>query len=393
MSARHSLLELFDAALRAVDGRACVERVLRYSGYEGMIAIFAVGKAASAMTLGALQSFGDMVESALVITKDGHADPALEGDARVTVIESAHPLPDSRSLEAGAELARCVSELPGSRFPIFLVSGGSSSLVELLQDGHTLADLRALNERGLAAGWGIATLNAERKKLSRLKGGGIARLLDGRDALALFISDVPRDDTGVIGSGLLGESVGLVDHVVRRIVANVDMAARAARDAGLARGLDVRTRFARFAGDAQAVAGEFVAALREADGDGLVWGGESTVQLPARHGRGGRNTHLALAAARLLKADEPFTILAAGTDGTDGPTEDAGAVIDAGTIERAELAGCDVDRAFREFDSGIALEAAGDLVHTGPTGTNVGDILIGIKRDLAARGPWAARML
>ena len=106
---------------------------------------------------------------------------------------------------------------------------------------------------------------------------------------------------------------------------------------------------------------EFVAALREAEGDGLVWGGESTVQLPARHGRGGRNTHLALAAARLLKADEPFTILAAGTDGTDGPTDDAGAVIDAGTIERAELAGCDVDRAFREFDSGTALEAAGDL--------------------------------
>jgi hydroxypyruvate reductase len=89
---------------------------------------------------------------------------------------------------------------------------------------------------------------------------------------------------------------------------------------------------------------------------------------------------LALAAARLLRADDPLTILSAGTDGTDGPTEDAGAVIDAHTVERAELAGCDVERAFREFDSGTALEAAEDLVHTGPTGTNVGDVLIGLKR-------------
>src|SRR5213076_1989229 len=103
---------------------------------------------------------------------------------------------------------------------------------------------------------------------------------------------------------------------------------------------------------------EFVAALRATSGDGLVWGGESTVTLPAVHGRGGRNTHLALAAARALRPHERVTILAVGTDGTDGPTEDAGAIIDAGTIERAELGGVDVERAFRAFDSGTALEAS-----------------------------------
>jgi hydroxypyruvate reductase len=86
-----------------------------------------------------------------------------------------------------------------------------------------------------------------------------------------------------------------------------------------------------------------------------------------------------LAAARLLRAGEGLTILAAATDGTDGPTDDAGAIVDAGTIERAELGGCDVERAYREFDSAAALEAAGDLVHTGPTGTNVGDLLVGLK--------------
>jgi len=103
------------------------------------------------------------------------------------------------------------------------------------------------------------------------------------------------------------------------------------------------------------------------------------VKLPERHGRGGRNTHLALAAARLLRPQDGLTILAAGTDGSDGPTTDAGALVDGGTLARAELAGCDAERAFREFDSGLALECAEDLVHTGPTGTNVGDLLIGIR--------------
>ena len=128
--------------------------------------------------------------------------------------------------------------------------------------------------------------------------------------------------------------------------------------------------------------------------DGLVWGGESTVTLPQRHGRGGRNTHLALSFARQLRAGEPWLLLAAGTDGTDGPTSDAGAIVDADTIERATLAGCDVERAWHEFDSGAALEAAEDLVHTGPTGTNVGDILIAIKQSATSlRGQPPPRML
>src|SRR5690606_7439637 len=108
-------------------------------------------------------------------------------------------------------------------------------------------------------------------------------------------------------------------------------------------------------------------------------------------GRGGRNQHLALTLAAALRADEPLVILAAGTDGTDGPTDDAGAIIDAGTVSRAGIGGVDVERALAAFDAGLALEAAGDLVHTGTTGTNVGDILIGLRqagsrvRDLATR--------
>ena len=391
MSARHTLLEIFDAALRAVNGRALVARALR-SFRRRPCALIAVGKAASAMTLGALDELRSHVASALVITKDGHVDPELWRDSKVTILETAHPVPDARSLAAGATLIELLRALPPDLYPIFLVSGGSSSLVESLRPGVSLADLRALNQRGLSAGWDIVRLNRERGALSMLKGGGVGRLL-GRAALALFLSDVPDDDPRVIGSGLLGPGAE-PDRIERAIVANLPLGMRAAIEAGAARGLNLELRARRFDGDVAAVAAEFVAALRETDANGLVWGGESAVTLPARHGRGGRNTHLALAAARLLRAGEPLTILAAGTDGTDGPTDDAGAIVDAGTVERAELAGCDVARAFREFDSGLALEMSEDLVHTGPTGTNVGDLLIGIKGSATSlRGRQAARVL
>jgi glycerate 2-kinase len=382
VDARRILLELFDSALRAVDGRACVARFLRDAPAELPVEVFAIGKAASSMARGALDALGDRLSAGLIVTKDGHADPALERDARLTTLESAHPLPDLRSLAAGAMLIERVRAARADARLLFLVSGGSSSLVEALREGVALEDLLALNSLASAHGWDIRRLNAERAKLSRIKGGGIARLLGERRALALFISDVPGDDPDVIGSGLLGRSGGAADSIERHVIANVDLAVRAAVEGAAARGHMLAAGARRFDGDAADVAREFVAALRSTEADGLVWGGESTVKLPARTGHGGRNTHLALTLARALRANEGLTILAAGTDGTDGPTADAGAIVDARTIERAELGGVDVIRALRDFDSGVALEAAGDLVHTGPTGTNVGDVLIGLKHPL-----------
>jgi hydroxypyruvate reductase len=110
-----------------------------------------------------------------------------------------------------------------------------------------------------------------------------------------------------------------------------------------------------------------------------VWGGESTVQLPKNPGRGGRNQHLALAAARLIAGHPDLLLLSAGTDGTDGVTDDAGGLVDADTCARLSLAELDADACLRGADSGTALAAAGDIVHTGPTGTNVGDLVIGLK--------------
>jgi glycerate 2-kinase len=397
MNSRRLLLELFDAALRAVDGERCVEEFLRHQDADfasaSGIVVIAVGKAAASMTLGAHRALGERIRRTLVITKRGHLDPRLQALPALTVLESSHPVPDESSLAAGIALEACVTALGAEELPLFLISGGSSSLVERLVDGATLTELRELNERGLAAGWDIGTLNRERGRLSLLKAGGIARALAGRPAVALFLSDVPGDDPDVIGSGLLGRAQQ-PDWVRRHVVANVELAMQAVVADAAARGIALARVPGRYNGDAALVAHDFITRLRECGDDGLVWGGEPTVTLPQRPGRGGRNTHLALAAARALRARETLTILVAGTDGSDGPTEDAGAIVDEGTVTRAELGGVDVERAWLDCDSGTALEAAEDLVHTGPTGTNVGDILIGIRQGRGrVRDPASSRVL
>ena len=381
---RSLLLELFQAGLDRVSGRRSVARVL--SASPGPVWIASIGKAASAMALGAHDVLGVSIERMLIITKDGHVAPQLHALPEVEIHESAHPVPDERSLAAGQSLLKWLRELPSSVEPLFLVSGGASSLVEVLEKGVTFEQLEQLNAEGLASGIPIAELNARRSKLSRVKGGGVARLLGDRPARALFISDVPGDDPAVIGSGLLGPASGVQDRIERVIVSSLDGAVDGACAAAEKLRLDVRRAPGRFDDDAARLAVRFTHELHLHTAQVCVWGGESTVQLPPNPGRGGRNQHLALAAARLLAGQAQMLLLSAGTDGTDGVTDDAGALVDGETCARVALAGFDADDCMRRADSGTALEASGDLIHTGPTGTNVGDLVIGLKlSDAAAR--------
>jgi glycerate 2-kinase len=379
---RRLLLELFQAGLDRVSGRRSVARAL--SASSGPVWIAAIGKAASAMALGAHDVLGGSIERTLLITKDGHVAPQIHTLRNVEIHESSHPVPDQRSLAAGQGLLKWLSELPRSVEPLFLISGGASSLVEVLEDGVTFGQLGKLNAEGLASGIPIAELNARRSKLSRIKGGGVARLMGDRPARALFISDVPGDDPAVIGSGLLGPALDFQDRIQRTIVASLDHAIEGACAAAEKLGLDVRRPPSRFDDDAARLAVRFAHELHLNPAQVCVWGGESTVQLPPNPGRGGRNQHLALAAARLLAGQSQMMLLAAGTDGTDGVTDDAGALVDSETCARLALAEIDADDCIRRADSGTALAASGDLIHTGPTGTNVGDLVIGLKLSDAA---------
>ncbi len=379
--ARSLLLDLFEAALQRVDGRAAVENFLRTNAAflaARRVVVIAIGKAAAAMTRGAMEAAGPRLARAIVITKAGHAE-RLGDDARIQVIESAHPVPDERSLRAGDSLLAFVRSLAPDEWPLLLISGGASSLVEILRAGVSLGEWVALNERGLASAWSIEQLNAARAEMSVLKGGGLTRELRGRDALALFVSDVSADDPNVIGSGLAGSQRGVTDRVARHIVASNATALDAVRLAAEAHGLGVSVRPERFSGSVEAVAREFCDALHAAPQPVLAWGGESVVSLPTAPGRGGRNQHLALTCAQHLRGAAATYVLAVGTDGSDGMTSDAGALVDGDTWERIELAGFDPQLALERADSGTVLEAAGDLIHTGPTGTNVCDLLIGLR--------------
>jgi hydroxypyruvate reductase len=283
------------------------------------------------------------------------------------------------ALAAGRRLLAWVDELPATVQPLFLISGGSSALVEVLEAGATLADLGRLTREAFASGMAIGELNARRAALSRIKGGRLAARLGGRAARALFVSDVPDDDPRVIGSGLLGPASSGRDRIEREVVASVDHAVAAVAAAAAARGLKAHAATQRFADDAARLAARFVHELRLSAAQLLVWGGESTVRLPPDPGRGGRNQHLALAAAHLIAGQAELLLLAAGTDGVDGVTADAGALVDADSCARLELAELDAQRCLEQADSARALAASGDLVHTGPTGTNVGDLVMGLK--------------
>lgn len=403
---RADMLSIFHSALAAVHGAACVERFLAVRRLTGTVHAVAIGKAAGAMLDGARGALGERLQSALFITKPGHVTPGMEHRAGVTVMEAGHPVPDERSLQAGQALLDFIAALPDDAQVLFLISGGASSLVEVLPPGVGLDDLRLVNRWLLASGWEIHRMNALRKRLSCIKGGRLAAHLHGRNVLQLLLSDVPGDSPADIGSGLLVadeesqiaasalpswlqtllkysplpmEDASCFTNIETHIIASLDHALAAAVREAKKLGYVVQVHAERLSGDAAAVGRRLAAELLDGAAGLRIWGGETAVELPANPGRGGRNQHLALAAAEVLANRDKVWLLAAGTDGSDGPGEDAGALVDSGTISRGALDGLDAADCLRRADAGTFLEASGDLISTGPTGTNVMDMVIGLK--------------
>ncbi len=407
MSQRGNLLTIYHAALQAVHGRTAVRQALQRHHVSGGICVIAIGKAASAMFLGAHDVLNGEIVDSLVITKQGY------GDAEVTakgarLMEAGHPTPDQRSLNAGQVLLNFIHTAPADAQLLFLISGGASSLVELLPAGASLADLQRVNQWLLGSGLDIHAMNQIRKSLSLIKGGRLARELGGRKTLALLISDVPGDDPATIGSGLLvadrfieaqaavelppwitalmarGVTAPVAEdaifkNIVFDIIANLDDAKQAAAEHGRKLGYEVHEYAGTLGGDVTLVARELTTALLNGPAGLHIWGGETTLQLPSQPGRGGRNQHLALVAAVELCGCDNLLFLAAASDGSDGPTDAAGGLVDGKTVVRGRGAGLDENRSLAGADAGTFLAASGDLVSTGPTGTNVMDLMLGLK--------------
>lgn len=362
MIQRDDLLQLWQCGVAAVAGDTSVASNLRDHPIPAPDTIVAVGKAASAMARAAADMFGPV--EMLVVTKDGHG---VDAPPHARLIEAAHPVPNAASLSAGAALVEAVAACGPGDHLLMLVSGGASSLAEHLEDGLTLQDLTAKTSEKLASGADIAEINAMRRTLSRIKGGKLLSRFGGTRVTTLAISDVEGNSLGVIGSGVGDAPPEAAFDFEARIVASNAIARHAVADA--AKG-SVLSNSENLYEDVSTLAPRIASTLIMG-GTGLhIMGGEPTVVLPANPGLGGRNMMLALMIAREIAGHPSLQVLVAGTDGSDGPTDAAGAIVDGRTWDdsgHAAIAGA------APYDW---LEARQALLKPGPTGTNVMDLLL-----------------
>jgi hydroxypyruvate reductase len=386
----------------------------------GRVWIVGAGKAAVPMAAAAEVALGDLVADGVVVTKVGHGGPLH----RVRVLEAGHPVPDAAGVDAARQIAEVVTSAGPDDVIVCVISGGGSALLAALAPGVSLDDERATTELLLASGATINEMNCIRKHLSLLKGGGLARLAAPRPTLSLILSDVVGDPLDVIASGptvgdpttfedalAILERYRLLDRVpaaVRRrlergrrgdeqetvkpgdaalssainvLVGTNAIALRSARHEAERRGYATRILSAEITGEARELARGHAALGRSIETASepiappacLLSGGEPTVTLTG-NGKGGRNQEFALAAALALEGSRRVLLLSAGTDGSDGPTDAAGAFADGTTVARAAALGLDAQRHLDAHDAYPLFEALGDLVRTGPTLTNVMDL-------------------
>lgn len=431
-----TLAEVMAAALEAVDPTTAVRRSLRYEDgivqvgshrYEATrrLIIVGAGKACAPMAEAAYDILGARIDAGLVVVKEGHRSTAGEHIGPVAVLEAAHPIPDERNRIAAERLAMLLDNLEEDDLVLVLISGGGSALLTLPAPGLSLADLQALTATLLRCGATIGEINGLRKHCSQLVGGQLARRAAPAHIAALIISDVVGSPLDVIASGptapdpttfldawevvkrygimdqlppalidhlqrgLRGEAPETVkpgealwDRVANEVIATNATAAEAAVAAARQRGLNTMLLTTYLEGEAREVGRVAAALARELALHGgplqppalIVAGGETTVTLRG-DGLGGRNQELALGAVRGMAGLRGALLAALATDGGDGPSDAAGAVVTGDTLVRAGQLGLDLDRFLRHNDAYHFFAPLDDLLRPGPTLTNVNDLL------------------
>ena len=370
-SRKMALIKLWEAAIEAVSGYQAVANALQADSAFRPDQVIAVGKAASGMCLGALDNLPAC--DALVVTKYDHAEAQLQEREGVTVLESAHPIPDQKSLEAGhILLERTFTMEPDSRL-LLLVSGGASALAEAMPASMTLVDLQSKTDEMIASGNTIGEINAWRKENSLIKDGKLIEAFKGAEVRVYAISDVEGDGIDTIGSGL-GDCHRATVLARSKVIASNRIARDQVEKNALEQGLAIKLNEETLYGDVFELAAVNGDALRNAEPGVYLWGGEPTVILPENPGSGGRNQSLALAVAEHLAGLEHISLLVAGTDGSDGPTTAAGGMVDGSTWSDPGAARL----ALQQADAGNYLQQHDALFVTGPTNTNVMDLAIAI---------------
>jgi glycerate 2-kinase len=430
-SLRTQALAIFQAALKAAAPAEAVRRHVRRTR-ETLIAgrkryplskfrnvyVIGAGKASVEIARAVERLLGRRIHGGWINTKYGHASKLRF----IEVNECGHPIPDTRGEEGARRIAEIAGRATAEDLVICLISGGASALLPLPAPPVTLKDLQQTTELLLHSGANIHEFNSVRKHTSAIQGGQLARIAHPATLLTLILSDVVGDDLDVIGSGptvpdsstcadarAVFEKYGISERVPRGVLQRILSGAgespkpgdpvfhrvnnliigsnRLAVDAAAqkARALGYRTMVLSTSvqGEAREVARVHAAIAREIRISGqpirppacIVSGGETTVTVRGQ-GKGGRNQEFALAAAIDAAGLDKALILSAGTDGSDGPTDAAGALADGTTVARASTMGHDARVYLNNNDSYLFFDTLGDLVKTGPTGTNVADVQI-----------------
>ena len=376
----------------------------------GKVVLVAIGKAAWRMAKAASEALGERLGGGTVVTKYDHSMGEIPG---VEIFEAGHPFPDENTLKGTARALEKIKGLSQEDTVLFLVSGGGSALFERPADGVSLEDLVAVTDQLLACGADIVEINMIRKRLSSVKGGRFAQLAAPARVLSVVLSDVLGDRLDSIASGpahpdgsTVDEALRIVDkyglklrpglvealkvetpkeldNVSTVIAGSVTSLCSAAEKTASELGYKTLLLSTTISCEARE-AGAFMASIaREIRASGrpvappcaVLLGGETIVRLKGK-GKGGRNQEIALAAAMGIKGLKDVALLSIGSDGTDGPTDAAGGLVDGQTAENLKGLGMDPEDILAENDSYNGLNACGGLVITGPTGTNVNDLTL-----------------
>jgi len=408
------ILALRAAALRAVEPRAAVERWLRPEDFADAEQVYVVGagKAGVGMATAVAARLGERLTAGVLSVPQAPA----HGPDRLTFIEGGHPQPTEGTLRAGRATAELLRATTPRDLVLVLISGGASALLELPRPGLTLADLQQANAALLRSGAAIHEVNAVRTRLSQLKGGGLARLAQPARVLGLILSDVVGNALASIGSGPTvptgtadpGAALRVVDKyglrpqlpaavlrqleggsepeaeapplVENRLIGSSALAGEAAVAEAQALGFTAEWVADDWQGEARAVGvrlAELVLRRRARGPQCLLIGGETTVTVRGQ-GRGGRNQETALAAAVAIAGVPDVALASLATDGIDGPTDAAGAIVTGATVGDDPQRRLAAQRHLDDNDAYPFLQAAGALVVTGATGTNVNDLMMGL---------------
>ena len=394
------------SAIRAVLPEKAVCRALKGMRFPGRVFLLAVGKAAPRMAKAALSVLPRPVTDGLVVSKYGHFDGPIGG---LRCLEAGHPVPDENSVLAGEAALKLTEDLLEDDTVLFLLSGGGSALLE--KPLIDLAELQDITNQLLACGAEITEINAIRKRLSAVKGGRFAAHCAPAKVEAVILSDVLGDPMDSIASGpvspdsatcadaqgiaakyglclspkaeacLRTETPKEIGNVHAQVVGSVRELCRAAGEACERMGYEPVFLTDQLNCEARE-AGRFLSAVLRAHADtgkklAFLAGGETVVHLTGT-GLGGRNQELALAAAEGLRGLKNACVISVGSDGTDGPTDAAGGYADGDSFDELKEKGIALHEALQANDAYHALHAVDGLIHTGPTGTNVNDISIGL---------------